>query len=347
MGGDVADDCVLQVGDGGEGASPDSSPGDGGEEALDGVEPRGGSGGEVERPARMVGEPFEDIRLFVGGIVVGDGVDHLAGRDGALDSGEEADELLVAMALHAASDHGSVEHVEGGEQRRCAVAFVVVCHRPAFAGLERQAGLRAVEGLNLAFLVDRDDHGVLGRVHVEADDVLDLGREIGIVGALEGADAMRLQPMRLPQPLDRAQADADGVGHGAAGPMRGLARRLGAGQLQNPGDDLGRKRRAAGLAGLVAQQTIDALLGVARLPAPHRRAADPGSTRDFEHRQALGRAENDICPLHMFERTVAVGDDRQQALAIFGGRKDANGLGHAHRFAHPSALVNRAFVSVH
>ena len=69
----------------------------------------------------MVGEPFEDIRLFVGGVVVGDGVDHLAGRDGELDSGEEADELLVAMAPHAASDHGSVEHVEGGEQRRCAV----------------------------------------------------------------------------------------------------------------------------------------------------------------------------------------------------------------------------------
>ena len=84
MGGDVASDGVLQVGDGGEGAAPDSSSGDGGEEALDGVEPRGGSGREVERPTGMIGEPFEDVGLFVGGVVVGDGVDDLAGRDGAL-----------------------------------------------------------------------------------------------------------------------------------------------------------------------------------------------------------------------------------------------------------------------
>ena len=36
-------------------------------------------------------------------------------------------------------------------------------HRPAFSGLERQARVRAVERLDLALLVDRDDHRVLGR----------------------------------------------------------------------------------------------------------------------------------------------------------------------------------------
>jgi hypothetical protein len=35
--------------------------------------------------------------------------------------------------------------------------------------------------------------------------------------------------MRLPQALHGAQADADGFGHGAAGPMRGVAGRFGAG----------------------------------------------------------------------------------------------------------------------
>ena len=52
--------------------------------------------------------------------------------------------------------------------------------------------------------------------------------------------------------------------------LRGVARRLGAGQVHNLGDDPGRKRSAAGLARLVAQQTMDALLGVSRLPAPDR-----------------------------------------------------------------------------
>ncbi len=54
--------------------------------------------------------------MLVGGIVVEHGVDHLASRDLALDGLEEADEFEVAMALHAAADHGAVEHAERGEQ---------------------------------------------------------------------------------------------------------------------------------------------------------------------------------------------------------------------------------------
>lgn len=53
--------------------------------------------------------------VLVGGIVVEDDVDGLADRDLCLDGIEEADELLVAMALHVAPDHRGVEHVEGGE----------------------------------------------------------------------------------------------------------------------------------------------------------------------------------------------------------------------------------------
>ena len=53
----------------------------------------------MECPARMIGEPFEDLGLFVGGIVVDDGVDDFSGRHGALDGVEEANELLVAMRL--------------------------------------------------------------------------------------------------------------------------------------------------------------------------------------------------------------------------------------------------------
>ena len=54
--------------------------------------------------------------MLVGGVVVEDGVDDLAGGNLALDGVQEADELLMAMALHAAADYGSVEHVERGEQ---------------------------------------------------------------------------------------------------------------------------------------------------------------------------------------------------------------------------------------
>ena len=46
----------------------------------------------------MIGEPLQDVGVLVGGVVVEDGVDDLAGGHGALDGGEEADELLMPVA---------------------------------------------------------------------------------------------------------------------------------------------------------------------------------------------------------------------------------------------------------
>ena len=66
--------------------------------------------------------------MFVGGVIIDDGVDRFVGRDFGLDGVEEADELLMAVALHVAPDHGSVEHVQRGEQSRRAVALVVMRH---------------------------------------------------------------------------------------------------------------------------------------------------------------------------------------------------------------------------
>ncbi len=61
-------------------------------------------------------------------------------------------------------------------------------------------------------------------------------------------------------PLDGAKRYADGLGHRAARPMGGFARRFGAGQRQHFRHDAGRKRSPAGLARLVAQETIDPFL---------------------------------------------------------------------------------------
>ena len=54
----------------------------------------------------MAVEPLAHFRVLVRGVVVEDRVDVLAMRDRGLDGIEEADELLMAMALHVAADHG-------------------------------------------------------------------------------------------------------------------------------------------------------------------------------------------------------------------------------------------------
>jgi hypothetical protein len=42
----------------------------------------------------------------------------------SIDGVEETDELLMPMAPHISADDRAVEHIEGGEQRGCAMALV-------------------------------------------------------------------------------------------------------------------------------------------------------------------------------------------------------------------------------
>jgi hypothetical protein len=199
---EVAVDGGLQIDDGAEDPSSQALAGQSGEEIFDGVEPGAGGRGEMEGPARMADEPGLDLGVLVGCVIVDNGVDQLASRDRAFDGVEEADELLMGMLLHAATEHHAVEHVEGGEQGGRAVALVIVCHGPALAGFERQARLGSVESLDLRLLVDGQHDGMGRRAHIEADDVLDLLGESGVLGALEGSQSVRLQPVRLPDALE-------------------------------------------------------------------------------------------------------------------------------------------------
>ena len=79
--GEEAVDGGLEVDDGAEDAAFQSALGQHGEEALDGVEPGARGRREVEDPARMAREPLPHFGMLVGGVVVEDGVDDLAGRD--------------------------------------------------------------------------------------------------------------------------------------------------------------------------------------------------------------------------------------------------------------------------
>ena len=72
----------------------------------------------------------------------------------------------MAMPLLAEPIDFAGGRIEGGEQGGCAIALVIVRHGCATALLQRQTGLCAVQGLNLALLVDGKDHGTLGSLTV-------------------------------------------------------------------------------------------------------------------------------------------------------------------------------------
>jgi hypothetical protein len=117
--GDEAVDGGLEVYDALEDAAPEPAFSEDGEEALYRVEPGGAGRGEVEGPAGMAAQPSDHLGVLVGGVVVEDGVDGLARWDLALDDIEEADELLMPVALHASPDDLAFQHVDYIRTRSC------------------------------------------------------------------------------------------------------------------------------------------------------------------------------------------------------------------------------------
>ena len=97
----------------------------------------------------------------------------------------------MAMALAAVADDGAIEHVEGGEQRGGAMAFVVMSEGAAAALLQRQAGLGAVKGLDLALLVHAQHQRVHWRVEIEANHIAQFLDKLRVSRELERLDTMR------------------------------------------------------------------------------------------------------------------------------------------------------------
>ena len=107
-------------------------------------------------------ELLAHLGVLVSGMVVEDYVDALTDGDLALDHVKEADELLMAVALHVAADHRALEHVGRREQRGGAATLVVAGHDADASLLQRQPGLGAIERLDLALLVEGQDNRVSG-----------------------------------------------------------------------------------------------------------------------------------------------------------------------------------------
>jgi hypothetical protein len=170
---------------------------------------------------------------------------------------------------------------------------------------------------------------------------------VPIVGSLEGLDPVRLELVSDPYALDRSQRKTHRPGHGAAGPMGDCTGRFAQSALDH-GMHLGlRHWRDAGRTCLVAQQTLNAFLGKALLPAPHHWPADANPIGNLQHRQTLGGQQDDLRPLNVLHRTPSVLDDPFQIRAMLSREEKRDGLSHSCRLARLCASVNPPFASVH
>jgi len=299
-----------------------------GEEALDSVEPRARGRREVEGETRVPIEPLTHLRMLMGGVVVEDHVHELSGRHLGLDSIEEADELLVTMALHASANDLAFEHIESSKQRRCAVALVVMGHRAGPALLHWQAGLGAIEGLDLRLFVDREDDGMGGRVDIKPDNIAQLVDELRVGGEFELPDPVWLQTMRTPDPLHRTCADADGFRHHCSGPVGRLDGRIGSSKGDDTLGDIRPEWWDARGSRLIAQEAVITSLHEAFLPAPNTGLRLAGPAHDLIGANTVRTQQDDLSPPDMLVRGVAIPRESLQTAAVGRLKSDGNSGSH-------------------
>jgi len=141
------------------------------EPALDQIDPRGTRRGEVHVVSPMAHEPAVDERRLVGAVVVENHVHIERRRHGPLDCVEEPAKFRRAVPVVKLADDLARLDVQRGEERGRAMARVVVGPARHLSGPHRQQRLRAIQGLNLGFLVDAQDQRLVRRVEVEPYDV--------------------------------------------------------------------------------------------------------------------------------------------------------------------------------
>ena len=233
------------------------------------------------------------------------------------------------------------------EQRGRSVPLVVVGHGAGAALLHGQAGLGAVEGLDLALLVDREDDGVGRRVYVKPHHVAQLLHELRVVGELEPFDPVRPQAVRAPDALHRGNADAGGLRHHRAGPVGRLGRRSGQGQRHHTLRHVRPEWRDARRSRPVTQQAIYTFSHEPRLPAPDAGLRLAGLAHDLDGPGSIGRRQNDARPPDMLLWAVPVRDDRFQSGTVCSTYLDGDTFAHPSRLAQGDRLGNPSSGTIH
>ena len=139
---------------------------------------------------------------------------------------------------------------------------------------------------------------------------------------------MRLEPVRAPDALHRADTDAGRPGHCQTGPVRRFVRRRLHGRRDDALGDRGIELRDARRPRLVAQKSVHAFGGETLLPAPDAGLGLARLAHDRVRPGALGAQQYDLRPPDMLLRRVAVLDQSAEPIKV--GGRDGNGNARAH-----------------
>ncbi len=245
-----------------------------GKPAFDEVEPTGTGGNEVQDKTGMFGQPAPDSFMAMGAVVIEDQVQgHGAGKL-LIQAAQKLDELLMPVARVALADDSPFDDLKCRKESGRPVALIVMSEGAAASTLERQSRLSAIQGLNLALLIDAEHDGILRRSEINPDDIGELFQKLRITRKFETLGEVRLDLVFLPDAMNRVFAHALNTSQGARAPM-GCSRWFG---LQ--GGFHHATHEVSGIRGLASPpwrdlpNTADALLTCATPPEGHRSPMD-------------------------------------------------------------------------
>jgi hypothetical protein len=128
----------------------------------------------------------------------------------------------MAMAFFALRQDFPALDIQCSEERSRAVALVIVGYSLDITQSHRQERLAALQRLNLALLVNREDERLIGGVKVESDDVSDLFNEERIGRELEILRSVRLNTKEREIALHGTLADTSLLGNASNTPVSGV-----------------------------------------------------------------------------------------------------------------------------
>ena len=113
--------------------------------------------------SRSLCQPCSHPGVFVSCVVIDNQVDIQIRRDAVIQTAQEREKLLMAVPRFALCKHCARRDIQCGEQSRCSIANVIVRHAFGITQTHRQHGLRTVQRLNLAFLIDAQHQRMIRR----------------------------------------------------------------------------------------------------------------------------------------------------------------------------------------
>lgn len=133
------------------------------------------------------------FRVLVGGVIIRDEIQLKILGLFAIDLFEKLLPLLMTVLSLTAADQASLKITQRSEQGDRDVADIVMRLRKDMSSLQRQIRLRALQGLNLVFLIAAEYLRLIRRVEIQPDHIPKLFFEMRIIGQFECVGQVRFQ----------------------------------------------------------------------------------------------------------------------------------------------------------